>query len=304
MLLGCDSNEGVTPLMLAARSGNVQELSTILKSTENIDQKSKYGWTALMFASWQGHEKCVTTLLNAGADLNITSKYVPSSFETVAGHPPTTALAESIRNHHLNISEILIDRGAILDMDSIALAGGEDSIYLLEKMKKKGASFNQPSKSAFFASPLCVASQSGNIKIIKWLLENGSDPNLIARGQTALKEAVKGNNPEVVEYFLEHGADPNLIFDATFKETALYYAVSKYTDDRMYSQNFEVIKNLLTHGADKSHQTTFHQPTALEFLIKQRQDASTTHNDKTIEKRLVNASKHRVAIIELLKNFN
>ena len=104
LLFGCATNPNVTPLMKAAKSGDVANVKQLIGDGMNIDEESAYGWTALMFASWQGHEDVVRLLLKAGADTDHVSGRVPSRFETTTGHPPTTALAEAIRDEHFHVA--------------------------------------------------------------------------------------------------------------------------------------------------------------------------------------------------------
>ncbi|MBE9536733.1 MAG: ankyrin repeat domain-containing protein [Proteobacteria bacterium] len=296
--------EGVTPLMRAARSGQIQNLSSLIKKGADLDKKSKYDWTALMFASSEGHEKAVILLLDAGANPNNRSQEVDSSFETTAGYPPSTALAVAIRESHLSIANILIDRGTFIDSDSVALAGRSGDIALLKKMIKKGADINKPSTSAYVESPLCGASEGGNLEIVKWLIANGADPNLLANGHTALEEAIRKDNSEIVLYLLKHGADPNIVFGST-KDTALIVAVTKHTWSGKYDENLAIIKMLLSYGADKSHKAFNGQHTALGFKIIQRKNGLKyikPKMDPEMRKIHTDSLAHDDAVIELLEN--
>ncbi len=63
---------GFTPVMLAARAGNVQvvrkliEMKIDLNAVDDLD-----GRNALMFAILNGHNKVANYLIEAGADLNV-----------------------------------------------------------------------------------------------------------------------------------------------------------------------------------------------------------------------------------------
>ena len=105
LLVGC-AGEGVTPLMQAAHTGDTTELKRQIATAPDINEQSSYGWTALMFASWQGHPNAVEMLLEAGADPNNISGQVPSQFDTVLGHPASTALQEALRERHMQIAQM------------------------------------------------------------------------------------------------------------------------------------------------------------------------------------------------------
>lgn len=57
-----------------AENGNKEELSFLLKSTVNVDQRNEKGWTALMFAARHGQTGVIETLLEKGCDTNIVNK--------------------------------------------------------------------------------------------------------------------------------------------------------------------------------------------------------------------------------------
>src|SRR5204863_236797 len=97
---------------------------------------------------------------------------------------------------------------------------------------------------------------------IKWLLEQGVDPNRRTRwGKTALHNAVLRDNAlEIIEALLDHGADPTLIeggapIDAKDGRgrTALALAVRACVDSYWtYRRTPEAVRALLEAGASVS----------------------------------------------------
>ncbi|MFT5906019.1 MAG: ankyrin repeat protein [Cryomorphaceae bacterium] len=298
--------KGVTPLMKAAKAGNDAEIQRLIEDKVDLDQQSKYGWTALMFSAWKGNEITAKKLLAAGADPNIISSSVPSKFETVAGHPPSSALEEAIRNHHLDIAKLLIESNAKIDNNSIALAGGEGDIKFLEyltatvKDSGKTINFNQPSNNAFHPSALASAASAGHFRTIKWLINHGADPDLIAVEQTALKEAVNNDEQECVSLLLQLGAAPNLSYGST-TENALFTAVTKYTEKYNYAKNLAIIKSLLKYGADTKQKAFNGEHTALEFIQIQRKNAM--KNNAPAKTNITPSTAHKNAIIKLLQDY-
>ena len=304
LLTGCAGNEGVTPLMLAAKSGRTEEVRQFVSGGAKVDERSRYGWTALMFAARMGHPESVRILLDAGADPNIVSSSVPSGFETVGDHPPATALQEAIRNGHLAIAEMLIKRGAKIDPGSVALAGRHGDVGLLSKLLRDGADLNASSGNEFYPTPLCAAAGSGKLEAVTWLIANGADPNQVAVRQTALGEAVSKDHPQIVRHLLDHGAIPNLVYGST-GETALFSAAIKHTDDGDYAKNLSIIRMLLAHGADTKHKAFGGSQTALETLDIQKANAlkhRTGNESEEVMARQRAWMAHRDAVTALLRN--
>lgn len=297
---GCFSGEGMTPLLLAAHGGDNSALKARIAAGDNVNERSRYGWTALMFASWKGHREQVAALLDAGADPNLVSGEVPSSFETVAGTAPTTALQQAIESDHLDIARQLMARGANPDPGAAAAAGGKGDLALLEEFDRRGVDWNQPSSHAWHGTALRSAAAAGNRRNLDWLLRHGADPNL-ANSSTPLKEAVDADDPETVRFLLERGADPNVVYwtDAT----VLFTAVTKHTEGHRYDKNLEVIRLLLKHGADRNHRATSDKVTALELLRIQRKNGEKyleKAEDPEIRKRHEASARHDEAVMRLL----
>nr|XP_023679608.1 ankyrin repeat and SOCS box protein 18-like isoform X2 [Paramormyrops kingsleyae] len=60
-------------------------------------------------------------------------------------------------------------------------------------------------------SPLRIAAAQGYTECLRYLLENGAQPNLLAGGKAALHEACENGNTDCTELLLEHGASPGLL---------------------------------------------------------------------------------------------
>ena len=93
-------------------------------------------------------------------------------------------------------------------------------------------------------TPLIKACFSGNIDIVKLLLENDADPNMQdEEGYTPLMEACRIshiNNTDIVKLLLSHGVDINI--QNHQERTALWYA--------WFSGRIDIVKLLLEYGAN------------------------------------------------------
>ena len=93
--------------------------------------------------------------------------------------------------------------------------------------------------------PPHIAAQQNRIDIVKWLIENGANPNTKDKmHNTALHFASKTGSQHVLKYLIEYGADLN----AKDKEenTPLDYASS-----------LEVANLLVENGDPQSHSSSF-----------------------------------------------
>lgn len=298
LFVGCSSSEGVTPLMKASSNGNIAEAKKLI-TKNSIDKTSSYGWTALMFASSNGHKNVVKLLLKEGANPNIVSRSIPARFETTGDTPPTTALAEAIKNSHISIAKMLIEHGASIDRNAIAFSGGRGDIDLVRLMMEKGADMDVSSNSPFYLSALSLAARGGKLDMIKFLMHNGANINKVHHRSNALAQAVMVNRVKTVKYLLEHKANPNIKLGSS---SVLYEAITMYMKKEDYKKNEEIVKLLMKYGADKFYEPLNGGKTILE-MAKERYDNSlkyykdASHSQKGKEKSL----KHELAIIEILE---
>lgn len=226
---------------------------------------------------------------------------VPSRFKTTTGHPPTTALAEAIRDEHFHVASLLVDHGTSSSPAAVALAAQKGNTVLLEKLLKKGADLNVPNNSERFSTALSAAAGEGRLETVKWLLGKGADINLLAHGKTALEDAVGEDQVQIVRYLLGEGADPN-INSGEDDEDALFYAATRYTSHYRYKENLAIIKLLLANGANRNRITWKYTP--LQFVRIQYGNSVKNfpkHNDAGDDPDMDEYIAHRKAIISLLE---
>jgi len=256
--------EGMTPLLLAARAGNVEDLHRALSQGASVDEKSAYGWTALMFAAWKGHEEVIEILLDAGADPNLVSEWVAKN--TQAPMPETTAMAEALGAGHLSIARVLLVRGATPDSVSVALAGGLEDLSLLQQMHASGAKLSDNPGNMYHYSAMREACHHGRIATVRWLMEQG-----VSAGVNDLKSAVGQGHFDLVQFLVQSGKGGPRFSQQALSE-AFIFAATKRNPGSDPKENLRIIEYLLDQGADPQFRPDSGEAkgrTAVEFLIEQ-----------------------------------
>jgi ankyrin repeat protein len=74
LLTACQSGPPVSPLIAAAREGDTQNISALVKSGADVNQRGGVNnWTPLMHAVHKNQPAAVGALIDAGADVNLTA---------------------------------------------------------------------------------------------------------------------------------------------------------------------------------------------------------------------------------------
>ena len=235
---------GVTPLVFAARQGDIASVEVLLEHGAEVNGQTEGGWTALLAAVQNRNYKLAQLLLEHGADPKIQNKggwsplYLATDNRNIEGGDYPTRKADM---DHLAIIELLIERGA--DVNTRMHSSTETrTIFTHQWLYEDGA------------TPFLRAAQSSDIELMRVLLEHGADPKLATDdGTTPLMVAsgigwVEGvtyewsraANVQTVEMLLDLGID----VDARNAEgrTALMGAAHKGRN--------EIVQLLVDRGAD------------------------------------------------------
>jgi ankyrin repeat protein len=175
-------NGGMTALLFAIRDGNAPMMRLLLDRGAKIEESSGNHTTPLIIALLNGQVALATEILNRGADPNAADDY----------HRAPLFAAIDLRNfNHEKYGDLPTD--------------GHDPIDLIQALLKKGANPNLQTDTVpvhglmqFDASwvnfdgetPFVRAALSGDIEVMRLLLEHGADPNIATtQGSTALMAA-------------------------------------------------------------------------------------------------------------------
>jgi uncharacterized protein len=161
------------------------------------------------------------------------------------------------------IRDILIDRGATLQLHEAAAAGNLQRVKeLVESDLQLAESYSQD------GFPLiALAAAFGHEDIARYLHAKGANPNAIATngtGYAALTGAVANGHASLVKWLVENGADVNYRYGKGHSPLLVAAANGR----------LDIIKTLVAHGADP-HARTDDGKSALDFA------AEHSHSDVT-----------------------
>jgi uncharacterized protein len=234
---------GLTPLVYAARANSLDSVKVLLAAGADVNQTTGYGWSPLLVATQNRYYRLGAYLLDHGADVNLANKGGWTPLYLATDNRNIESGDYPVRQpdlDHLDYIKLLLDHGAHVNA-RIKDSTETRTVFTNQWLDENGA-------TAFLR-----ASQSGDLVLMKLLLEHGADPKIATvLNVTALQVAagigwVEGItyewSPEAtlqaVKMLLDLGLDPNIQSDTG--RTALHGAAHKGRTD--------VIQVLVDHGA-------------------------------------------------------
>jgi ankyrin repeat protein len=235
---------GLTPLVFAAREGDLDSAKLILEAGAPINETTEYGWTPLLTAVNNRNYQLAAFLLDKGANPNLANKggwtplYLATDNRNIEGGDYPVPKGDM---DHLDIIEKLLDKGANPN-GKIRENTLTRTIFTMQWFFEDGA------------TPFIRAAQSSDTVLMQLLLKYKADPQATtANGDNALTACggigwVEGvtyersakENFEAMKMLLDLGLDPNHANNEG--RTALMGAAMKGRSD--------VIQMLVDRGAD------------------------------------------------------
>ena len=204
---------GLTPLLFAAREGDLETVKALLDAGADVNERSEYGWTALLVAThnrfyqlgrvsagaWRGPEPRERGRLDAAVHRD--------------GQP---------KHRRRRLSDAQAGHGSPGVIRKLLAANANPNLRMRSSTETRTV-FTHQWLLEEGATPFLRAAQSGDIVLMKLLLEHGADPSIPTdHGVTPLMVAsgigwVEGvtyewspqANLEAVKLLLELGADVN-----------------------------------------------------------------------------------------------
>jgi uncharacterized protein len=233
----------LTPLVYAARANDLESVKVLVAAGADVNQTTGYGWSPLLVATQNRYYQLGAWLLDHGADVNLTNKggwtplYLATDNRNIEGGDYPVRKPDM---DHLDYIKLLIAKGANVN------ARMKDStetrtVFTNQWLDENGA-------TAFLR-----ASQSGDVVLMKLLLEHGADPKIdtvlhvtplqVAAGIGWVEGITYEWSPEstleAVKMLIDLGADVNAQADTG--RTALHGAAHKGST--------AVVQVLVDHGA-------------------------------------------------------
>jgi ankyrin repeat protein len=204
---------GLTPLVFAAREGDVESARVLLDAGADVNQTTEYGWTALLVAANNRNYRLGALLLERGANPNIANKggwtplYLATDNRNIEGGDYPVPKPDM---DHLEFIRLLLARNADPNL-RVTENTLSRTIFTMQWFFEPGA------------TPFIRAAQSSDLDLMKLLLSHGADPKMTTdHNDTALTAAsgigwVEGvtyetspkNNLDTVRLLLDLGLDPN-----------------------------------------------------------------------------------------------
>jgi len=196
-----DAN-GRGALHFAARDGRTEICKYLLEDLNLcVDSRDDDGETPLIHATRQGHLQTAKYLLEHGAD--------PATTSNELG---TTALHHAAGTGSVELINLLLSKGVPVDAPSDAgppliWASGNDRPTAVKTLLDHGADPNSETDDNVTALISAVAASS--LESVKLLVKRGAKVNVNAGGVTPLHIAADNGNEKMISCLLEAGADPN-----------------------------------------------------------------------------------------------
>ncbi len=236
---------GLTPLIFATKQGDLNTVKVLLKAGAKINETSEYGWTALLDATQNRFYKLGVYLLEHGADPNIANEggwtplYIATDNRNIEGGDYPTRKPDM---DHLEFIKRLLAAGAKTNL-RMRSSTETRTVFTHQWLNEEGA------------TPFLRAAQSGDLVLMKLLLEHGADPDIatehnvtplmVASGIGWVEGVTYEWSPQetydTVKFLLDLGANVNAQ-DTLDGRTALMGAAHKGRND--------VIQLLVDRGAD------------------------------------------------------
>jgi ankyrin repeat protein len=253
--IGTGGGDGFTPLLFAARVGDVEALKLLLEHGSDVNEVAADGSTALIVATLRGHVPAAMFLLSNGADANAHGPgytalhWAAGTWETQLTGPYGI---ESQREDEWNAMRGLKGSARIQLIDALLAHGADPNVRLTKEPPRYGYANLRFHVSLAGATPFLLAARVPDVEVMRLLVAHGADPTLptnlhttplmVAAGIGRVPNesfATESATLQAVKLALELGGDVNAADD--IGDTALHGAA--------HIRSAAVVQLLVEHGA-------------------------------------------------------
>ncbi len=167
-------DDGRTALMLAAIHGDETLIADLLDAGSNVNARNESGFTALMFAAARGSVAAVSSIAARGADIEARNRWRETAL-MLAARAGDAEKVNALLNVGANPEAVNQDGKSVLNLAAESGASPE----LLKLLLRRGAAVNQADNEG--VTPLMWAAQRGDVESARALLSAGARADLKSR---------------------------------------------------------------------------------------------------------------------------
>ena len=244
-LVSPETENGATPLMLAARFNVVDVVEFLVERGASLEKHDNQGYFPIHHAAFGGQARNIARLIAYGADVNVLKER--EQWWSVSDQLSPIFLAAEYG--HSEAVDVMLKHGADSNSPSrygvtpLHIAATNGHLETTQLLLRNGGKLNSRDIEDFL--PLHRAAEMGHTEVVKFILHNGgSIATKTGDGQTLLHLATC---LELVSYLVQNGADVNARDHRRL--TPLQVAAEKGQTD--------TVKYLLSQGANINSRDRF-----------------------------------------------
>ncbi len=218
-----DSTFGSTALSSAALFGHTEIVALLLEAGADVNARNRDGGTPLHSAAFLGQYETAKLLLENDANINIKNWDGGTPWDATTADWETTRFIAGFLKIRVNREKVEVGRAKVvklfrqhgpttnIESEDDALCGAirNGDFRTVKELLAKGTDVNTWDNE-FGVTALSWAALLDEVKIAKFLIENGADVNVKSRdGSTPLHSAAFLGRAEIAELLIQKGADVN-----------------------------------------------------------------------------------------------
>lgn len=249
--IACHSGE--TPLFDATRRGNLEIAKLLIANGASVKITNHKGESVIHLAYFKGDEKYIKLLKENGANDELLTNYDQTVLHYAITGGKFDIVEKFLKNQKFDF--LKIDKSGNSYLHHIAKIG---NLEYFEKFLKKGLDINL--LNYVFETPLFNATRSGNIDLVKFLINEGAYIQIINKDFKTVYDIANISDLDIMSYYYENFME-TLDYKVKSKEDALIIAV--------LNRDYWEIKKLIVANTNIKHKNRFGKD-AIHYARKYR----------------------------------